>query len=111
MLGAGQGVGISVDGHEADSSHAVPDRFIAGEPTMAAFYCTVEDARVATIELDTVEGHRWRADVRGRRAVIFPYVWDMQSKWPTQQPRTIRLFGAAGQALNLPTSPLAGERR
>ena len=23
--------------------------------------------------------------------MIFPYVWDMQSTWPTQQPRTIRL--------------------
>ena len=85
-------------------------RYGTGEPTVAAFYCTVEDPRGAAIELDSVEGHRWRADVRGRRAVLFPYAWDLQAKWPTQQPRAIRLVDAAGQALDLPTSPLAGER-
>jgi hypothetical protein len=84
-------------------------RFNTDQPTEAAFSCTIEDPRIAVIELDSVEGHRWVADVRGRRAVVFPYAWDMQSKWPAQQPRAIRLFDAAGRGLNLPTSPVAGE--
>ena len=85
-------------------------QFGADEPTEAAFSCTIEDPRVAVLELESVEGHHWVADVRGRRAVVFPYAWDMGSTWPAQQPRTIRLFDAAGRALDLPTSPVAGER-
>jgi hypothetical protein len=79
-------------------------RFAEDAPTVAAFYCTVEDPRVAAIELETVEGHTWRAEVNGQRAVVFPYAWDLHSRWPAQQPRALRLFAAAGRPLELSTS-------
>jgi hypothetical protein len=85
-------------------------RFIAGEARVAAFYCTVEDPRVAVIELERADGAVQRADVVGKRVAVFPYAWDMQSKWPAQQPRAIRLFDAAGAPLALTTSLSAAGR-
>jgi hypothetical protein len=78
-------------------------------PTVAAFYCTVEDPRVAAIELERVDGRVQRLDVTGKRAAMFPYAWDMQTKWPAQQPRAIRLFDIAGNALPLSTSSVIGQ--
>ena len=85
-------------------------RFIAGPPTVAAFYCTVEDPRVAAIELERADGAVQRVDVVGKRAVVFPYAWDMPSKWPAQQPHAIRLFDTTGAPLALMTSLSAGDR-
>ncbi len=50
-----------------------------------------------------------RVEVASKRAVVFPYPWDMQTKWPPQQPRAIRLFDTAGALLALTTSPVAGQ--
>ena len=83
-------------------------RFIAGPPTIAAFYCTVEEPRVAASELERVDGAVQRVDVVGKRAVVFPYAWDMQSKWPAQQPHAIRLFDTTGAPLALMTSLSGG---
>jgi hypothetical protein len=83
-------------------------RFVAGEPTVAAFYCAVEDPRVALVELERLDGDVQRAEVAGRQAVVFPYAWDMAARWPAQQPRAIRLYDRTGAALGLPTSPVAG---
>jgi hypothetical protein len=85
-------------------------RDIGGEPTVAAFYCTIEDPRVAAVELERVDGAVQRVDADGKHAVVFPYPWDMQTKWPAQQPRAIRLFDRGGRPLSLPTSLSAGER-
>ena len=85
-------------------------RFIAGEPTVAAFYCTVEDPHVAAIELERVDGAVQRREVVGQRAAVFPYAWDMGTKWPAQQPRAIRLFDTAGAPLALATSPTQGQQ-
>jgi hypothetical protein len=82
-----------------------------GESMTAAFYCTVEDSRVATLELERVDGGVQRAPVSGRRAVVFPYAWDRERPWPAQQPRGIRLFDAVGHVLDLPTSPVAGQKQ
>ena len=60
---------------------------------------------MAAIELERVDGPVQRADVGGKRVVVFPYAWDMQAQpWPAQQPRAIRLFDAAGAPLALTTS-------
>src|SRR5919204_5099999 len=67
----------------------------SGEPNTAAFYCTVEDPRVATLELERVEGGIPRTSVSGRRAAVFPYARDRERPWPAQQPKAIRLFDAA----------------
>jgi hypothetical protein len=72
-------------------------RFATGEPTLAAFY-----------ELERVDAAVQRAGVAGRRAVVFPYAWEMAARWPAQQPRAIRLYDVAGAPLALPTSPVAG---
>jgi hypothetical protein len=82
-----------------------------GESMTAAFYCTVENPQVATLELERLDGGVQRASVSGRRAVVFPHAWDRERPWPAQQPRGIRLFDAAGQALDLPTSPVAGQKQ
>ena len=72
-------------------------------PRTAAFYCTVEDPRVAAVEIQRLDGGVQWARVSGRQAVVFPYVWDSQTKlWPAQHPASIRLFDAAGQPLDLP---------
>jgi hypothetical protein len=76
------------------------------EPTVAAFYCVVEDPRVAAIALTRVDGAVMRAEVAGRRAVVFPYAWDVSGGWPAQQAREIHLFDASGDPLNLPVFPL-----
>jgi len=83
-------------------------RFAVDEPPLAAFYCAVDDPRVASVELERIDGAVQRADTAGRRAVVFPYAWDMAARWPAQQPRAIRLYDAAGAPLALPTSPVAG---
>jgi hypothetical protein len=83
-------------------------RFTVGSPTVAAFYCSIEDSRVAAIELDTVEGHAFRAEVLGKRAVVFHYASDSAAHWPAQQPRPLRPYDAAGRLLDLSTSPTAG---
>jgi hypothetical protein len=83
-------------------------RDIVGEPTVAAFYCTVEDPRVTAIELERVDGAVQRVDATGKRAVLFPYAWEMRMKWTAQQPRAIHLLDAAGAPLALATSPVAG---
>src|SRR5262249_10939066 len=83
-------------------------RYLRDPPTVAAFYCAVEDPRSAVVELERVDGAVQRGAVAGRRAVVFPYDWDMAGPWPAQQPRAIRLYDAAGAPLVLPTSPVAG---
>jgi hypothetical protein len=71
----------------------------------AAFYCTIEDPRVASIELGRVDGAVQRKDVAGQQAVVFPYPWPWGGHWPEQHPRAIRLFDAAGRPLDLTTTP------
>jgi hypothetical protein len=83
-------------------------RFTPGAPTVAAFYCSVEDSHIAAIELDTVEDHTFRTEVLGRRSVVFHYAWDSAARWPAQQPRSLRLYDAVGRLLDLPTSAMAG---
>ncbi len=78
-------------------------------PATAAFYCTIEDPRVATIELERVDGAVQRANVWGKQAVVFPYAASFNTPWPTQHPVAIRLFDATGQPLDLPTSPVESE--
>jgi hypothetical protein len=85
-------------------------RFVAHAPTTAAFYCTVEDPRIGKLELETVEGAFFQSHVAGKRAVLFPYPWNMQERWPAQQPRALRLYDSDGRMLSLPTSPLRDER-
>jgi len=80
---------------------------LADQPDLAAFYCIVADPRVATVELVRQDGAAMGQDVAGQQAVVFPYAWDFQSKWPAQQPRAIHLFDARGQPLALTTSPVA----
>ncbi len=75
-------------------------------PATAAFYCTIEDSRVATIELERADGAVQRANVLGEQAAIFPYAASFHSPWPSQHPAAIRLFDAAGQPLDLPTTPV-----
>lgn len=75
-------------------------------PTMAAFYCTIEDSRVATIELERVDGAVQRANTLGKQAVFFPYAASFHTPWPSQHPAAIRLFDATGRALDLPTMPV-----
>lgn len=71
-------------------------------PETAAFYCTVEDARMESIEIARVDGGVQRVRVDGRQAVVFPYRWDSQTQgWPAQHPKAIRLFDASGRRLNL----------
>ncbi|HEU4793552.1 MAG TPA: hypothetical protein VFS96_07830 [Nitrolancea sp.] len=78
-------------------------------PATAAFYCTIEDPRVATIELQRVDGAVQRANVLGKQAVVFPYAASFRTPWPAQHPAAIRLFDATGQPLDLPTSPVESE--
>ncbi len=75
-------------------------------PATAAFYCTIEDSRVAAIELERVDGAVQRANVLGKQAVFFPYSASFRTPWPSQHPAAIRLFDAAGQPLDLPTMPV-----
>lgn len=75
----------------------------------AAFYCTIEDSRVATIELERVDGTVQRTNVLGKQSVVFPYTASFHTPWPAQHPAAIRLFDAAGQPLDLPTSPVESE--
>jgi hypothetical protein len=86
-------------------------RFVADEPAAVAFYCTVEDARVAAVELVRVDGAVQRADAAGRRAIVFPHASALRpgGPWPAQQPREIRLFDSDGRPLDLPVSPVADE--
>ncbi len=75
-------------------------------PATAAFYCTVEDSRVATIELERVDGAVQRANVLDKQAVFFPYAASFRTPWPSQHPAAIRLFDAADRPLDLPTTPV-----
>lgn len=76
-------------------------------PTIAGFYCVVQDRRVATIELIRVDGGVQHVQLSGRRVAVFPYPWDFGARWPAQQPQALRLYDENGGLLNLPTSPLA----
>ncbi len=78
-------------------------------PATAAFYCTVEDPRVAMIKLQRVDGVVQRANVLGKQAVVFPYAASFHTPWLAQHPAAIRLFDATGQPLDLPTSPVESE--
>lgn len=86
-----------------------PDSQSPDAPATAAFYCTVEDPRVATVELQRVDGAIQRADVLGKQAVVFPYPAAFQPLWPAQHPAAIRLFDASGRPLNLPTRPVGSQ--
>lgn len=68
-----------------------------------AYYCTVEDPRVAVVEIVREDGNVQRADV-GRRTVVFPFAGNSAQGWPPRQPRAIRLFDPTGRPLDLPTS-------
>ncbi len=83
-----------------------PDSDTLDAPVTAAFYCTIEDSRVATIELERVDGAVQRANVLGKQAVFFPYAASFRTPWPSQHPAAIRLFDAAGRPLDLPTTPV-----
>jgi hypothetical protein len=72
----------------------LPDSDTPDAPATAAFYCTIEDSRVATIELERVDGAVQRANVLGKQAVFFPYAASFRSPWPSQHPAAIRLFDA-----------------
>ena len=76
-------------------------------PTIAGFYCVVQDRRIAAIELTRVDGTVQRVELNGRRVAVFPYPWDFGARWPAQQPQALRLHDGNGALLDLPTSPLA----
>ncbi len=82
-------------------------RYNTGQPTVGALYCTVEDPRVAAVELERADGAGQQMAVVGKRAVVFPYARDMQTKRPAQQPRAIRLFDDTGARLGFGTSAVA----
>ncbi|MBV8716903.1 MAG: hypothetical protein JOZ65_17730 [Chloroflexi bacterium] len=64
-----------------------------------------------------MDGGVQQASATDKRAVVFPYTWDLrqqqhwdlrqQQHWPPQLPRTLRLFDRTGTLLSLPTSLVA----
>lgn len=74
-----------------------------GSRGVAAFFCTIEDPRVAALEVVRLGGETAQRPATGRGAVVFPF--DELSSTAGPCPQAIRLFTAAGEVLSLPTSP------
>ena len=106
---------LSPPGFEARGGTALPSAVAAtpaatGEPGprgVAAFFCTVEDPRVATVEVVLPGGAVERRPAAGRQAVVFPFQDRAGAAVPC--PQAIRLFDVSGEILPLPTSPEIAE--
>jgi hypothetical protein len=64
-------------------------RFAPNVPTTAAFYCTIEDPRVAALDLETIEGAHFRSNVVGRGSQLV-------SRWGAED--ELRRMGGTGPA-------------